>query len=290
MAVKDILLEAGFTISSESNGFYRMKPLHRISTNNTSLSVSKTTGYFTDFVTGEKGSLKHLIKISTGRDVEFSSESSVELDSLKNEMPFNPAGCVEKLFPSYGFYIKKGISKETLETFGCGYCQGGKMYKRFVFPILNPDGSLVGYAGRAIVDHPRKWKNIGSTRKWLYPLKWSEEYIRKSREVILVESIGNMLALWECGYRNVIVCFGTGLSKAVLSELIRLNPSRIILAMDNDDNEMNPGQKAANSHEKELIKWFDKSKICRKLPPSGVDLSSLFEKQGKTAIDDWYKN
>jgi hypothetical protein len=287
MDVRDILEEAGFSIHSESNGFYRMMPIHRDSNNPTALSVNKTTGFFHDFATGERGSLARLIKISTGENIKF--ESAPAPVNFKKELPFNPAGCVTTLFPSYTFYNKKGISTETLKLFESGFCQGGKMYARYTFPIINPDNSLMGYAGRAIAPHPKKWKNIGPTSKWLYPLKWSKEHILKHREVIIVESIGNMLALWECGYKHVIVCFGTAMSKTIISSLISLNPDRILLAMDNDDNELNPGASAAARHRKELEKWFDNLKICDKLSPLGVDLSSLYEQQGKQSIDAWYQ-
>lgn len=286
--VRSILEEAGFRIVSESGGFYRMLPLHRDSKNVTSLSVNKETGFFRDFVTDERGSLQKLIKISTGNDLKFEPEFRSS-SNLKKELPFNPAGCVTSLFPSYSFYNKKNISDATLSTFQSGFCQGGKMYARYTFPIINPDDSLMGYAGRAILPNPKKWKNIGPTSKWLYPLKWSKEFILAAKEVILVESIGNMLALWAAGYKQVLVCFGTSMSKSVLSALIELSPTRIILAMDNDDNELNPGATAAARHRKELEKWFDKSKICDKLPPLGVDLSSLYEQQGKKAIDAWYQ-
>lgn len=292
MQVKDILISAGFKINSETSSHYRTRPLHRDSDNLTCLSVSKKTGYWNDFVTSESGSLSKLIKLTTGGTIDFEPEID-HLDDFKKDIPivFNQEE-IKALLPSYGFYNKKGISNETLKLFRSGFCQGGKMYGRYVFPIISPDGSLVGLSGRTLFPKTDeswiKWRHLGKRNSWLYPLLWSKEAISTKKEVILVESIGNMLALWEAGYQHVLVCFGTSMSKALLAALIGLNPNRIILAMDNDPG-ANPGQKASDKIRVELEKFFDKSKICGKLTDKGMDIGDLWAKDGQQGIDSWYK-
>lgn len=291
MSVKEILQNAGFRIVLETADYYRMKPLHRKCSTNTCLSVSKKTGSFTDFGSNERGSLEHLIRLTTGGKIDFEPTPN-DLDDLKEEISisFNKEE-IKALLPSYSFYNKKGISNETLALFQGGFCQGGKMYNRFVFPIINPNEELVGLSGRNILpkkdDKWIKWKHLGKKGKWLYPLKWSSPDIHKSKEIILVESIGNMLALWEAGYHQVLICFGTAMSKELLSAIIGANPSRVILALDTDTN--NAGQKGSAKIHAELIKWFDKSKICVKIPPIGQDLGDLWQHGGQRAIDEWYK-
>ena len=286
MTVREILQNAGFTILHDGPDFIRVRPLHRDGRDNNSLSVSKRNGGYRDFVTGETGTLAQLIKRSTGGTVEnIDSESENELkEDLKKAMRE-----ITPLFPSYSFYTKKGISPKTLELFQSGFCQWDKMYNRFVFPIYNPDNSLVGYSGRRVDNKPGvpKWKNIGEKRKWVYPFLWNKKHINSAREIILVESIGNMLALWEAGIKNSLICFGTSLSKDLLATIIAANPNRIILGFDNDAGS-NPGQSASAKIKAELEKWFDKSKICSKVPPVGLDLSDLFSSGGKDAILNWY--
>ena len=65
-----------------------------------------------------------------------------------------------------------------------------------------------------------KWIHYGQKSKWIYPSFVNEKYIKQSGEVILVESIGDMLSLWEAGVKNTIVLFGVNLSKTILFYLI----------------------------------------------------------------------
>src|SRR5690606_29717739 len=92
-----------------------------------------------------------------------------------------------------------------------------------------------------------KWKHIGAKRNWVFPLYMYaerngkkyypvQEAISKTKEVILVESIGDMLALWEYGIQNVLVTFGLTLPSKLCSYLMGLNLKRVIIATNNDFN------------------------------------------------------
>jgi hypothetical protein len=264
-----------------------MKPLHRVAKTDC-LSVSVRSGRFHDFATGDSGPLEKLIRMTNGGSIEFAPEKDVVAE-LKDEV-VPEVRDIGPLFPSYSFYNKRGISNKTLETFQAGFCQGDKMYNRFVFPIYNPDNSLVGYAGRRVDgnDKAMKWKIVGKKNLWVYPVLWNAGSIKKSKEIIVVESIGNMLALWEAGLKHSIICFGTSCSKALLSTIISFNPKRIILGFDNDEG-ANPGQTARVKMQNELEKWFDKSKICTKLTPVGRDLSDIWAQEKINGIKNWYK-
>ena len=87
----------------------------------------------------------------------------------------------------------------------------GKLNNRIVFPIFNMDGTdIEGFAGRDLLDRDTKWKLMGAKRLWIYPffLPEVQEAIMEKQEVILVESIGDFLALYEAGIFNVLVLFG----------------------------------------------------------------------------------
>ena len=86
-----------------------------------------------------------------------------------------------------------------------------KLYNRYVFPIWDTNTSRVlGFTGRDISNkHPLKWKILGKKSDWLYPFFCNKKYIKETNQIILVESIGDMLALWENGIMNSIVTFGT---------------------------------------------------------------------------------
>ena len=57
--------------------------------------------------------------------------------------------------------------------------------------------------------------------------------IYKNKEVILVESIGDSMALYENGYKNNLVTFGLDVSQKLMTTLITLNPEKIIISTNN---------------------------------------------------------
>ena len=62
----------------------------------------------------------------------------------------------------------RGIKPETADHFGVGFFPGkGSMKGRVVFPIRNPAGELVGYAGRSIDDSEPRYKVPGGLKKSL---------------------------------------------------------------------------------------------------------------------------
>lgn len=295
MNVKDILISAGYKINIETDSYYKMNPIYRANSGGNALSVNKKTGFFTDFATGEKGSLEKLILLTTGSSIDFEPDVD-DIDELKKEIKtnFNKVE-IENLLPSYSFYNKKGISSETLKYFMSGYCSYGKMNDRYVFPIINPDGAIVGLNGRAMRESSSpnwiKWKILGKRTSFVYPLYFNKQFIHESGEIGLVESIGNMLALWECGVKNILVTFGTSLSQKLLAAIVSLNPSKIYVSMDNDNKINNPGQLASDKIRNQLKNLFDSDQIRAIVPPSGLDWSDLYKNFGKDeVIKHWYGN
>lgn len=297
-SVKEILIDAGFHIVMEANGWYRMKPLYRASSTDTALAVNSQTGKFHDWGTGQRGELKDLIKLVTGESVNldvFQPKSDLKDDA---EIVFNKEE-IKALLPAYSYYNNRGISTETLKTFQSGYCSYGKMNDRYVFPIINysdsnPDGELVGLSGRNLRKMPEdkekaksyiKWKHLGPSRNFVYPYFYNRDEIQKHKKIILVESIGNMIALWEVGIKYSLVTFGLNLSKKLLSTIIAASPEKIILSYDNDlDSKLNNGQRASAKIEKELKKWFDNDQICSIVDADGLDLGEVLERYGSEKL------
>jgi 5S rRNA maturation endonuclease (ribonuclease M5) len=285
--VKDFLVSIGYKIHGETSSHYRMKPIYRSSNNDSVLSVDKKTGWFTDFKTGDSGPLYKLVSITKNISIyeakllvgDTASKKDEEEPKMQIDIPltFNKEE-IKELLPSYYFYNKRGISTETLKYFQSGYCTYGKMSDRYVFPIFHKSGELRGLAGRDVTNKKiAKWKNLGHTKGWDYPYFFNKEYIKEANEIILVESIGDMLALWECGIRNVLVAFGTKIAQETLLTIISSNPSRVIISMNfdlPDETGFCPGQEAAKKIEKKLAVWFNTNKICTSFP-NGNDFGSM---------------
>lgn len=112
-----------------------------------------------------------------------------------------------------------------------------------------------------------KWKTLGKKLNFVFPAQITGRDIERSSAVILVESIGDGLALYEAGIRNFLVLFGTKVSKAVILYLIRANVKKVIIATNNDsDKEKNVGKIAADKIKNDLCKFFDSGAIEIRLP------------------------
>lgn len=287
--VKEILEENNYIIYSENSEFYKTNAAYRGGDNKTALSVNKETGNWTDFVTQKSGTLKELIKLTSGQDVDFrSSKPNSNNELMRDFMIKFQSEEIPELLPSYSFYNKRGISNETLQTFRSGVCTSGKMNSRYTFPIYSSSGELVGLSGRDLLnsDNRPKWKHLGKKSLWCYPLFVSESYIYQEKSVILVESIGDMLALYENNIKNCLVLFGLSVSSEILYSLIQLPLNRIIISTNNDFEKCdNRGKTAALKIQSQLSHWFDINKLIISLPPRND-----FGDCNKEEIKKWYND
>lgn len=296
MDVKAVLEELGYRLVDDRS-FWRTKPLYRNSKNPTSLRIHKESGGFTDFSAGESGNLLKLIALTKGFPVEKSKEWLEAIgQKFEQAEPKKPKvkmakqfdiSCLSRLLPSYSFYENKKISRKTLREFKCGLATYGKMLDRIVFPIINNKNQtkIDGFAGRDVTDkRANKWKLTAGKTSWCYPLFLSEKHIFEKDQVIIVESVGDMLALWECGVKNVLVAMGVVVGKGILAELVRLNVSDVVVAFNNEPDNNSIGNKAA---EKAVIKI---KKILgngvRAFLPTKSDFGFMIE-EDRESINEW---
>ncbi len=80
----------------------------------------------------------------------------------KPAVPINPPLRFQlKVDPTHAYGLGRGLTRETLETFGAGFCLSkGTFAGRFVIPLHDQQGQLAGYAGRSIE---------GKEPKYLFP-------------------------------------------------------------------------------------------------------------------------
>lgn len=285
--IESILLKLGLDLKNENSLFWRAKPIYRESSNPTSLRISKKSGSFVDFAANVKGNIYDLIKLCLGlSSVEDAKKwakkefGSINFESKKPKMEVLKTilpKYYENLMPNYSFYNERGISKETLENFECGVSFSSKQNNRFVFVIRNEDGDVVGISGRDLIGGRTKWKNLGYKQKWVFPLN-SLKYIEETKEVFLVESIGDMLALYEIDVKNVIVTFGVDISSKLINLLSTMNLERVFISTNNDaDKKKNWGDLAAESIKKKMSKFIEESKLVIALPPEN-DWGTILDK------------
>jgi len=272
--LKSVLTEIGYKLHDRGNE-YRSRAIYRDSDNDTVLAIKKDTGRWIDFKEQRFGTLEELIKITLNlKDIsearqylnrEFNYEPpKVEKDTLKTPTTFNSKN-LDFIMPDYKYWNDRGVSTATLKSFQSGVMKSGKMQNRYVFPIFDREDKIVGMAGRALNNEKKpKWKLVGEKRLWAYPLKLNLSVLQKEKKIILVESIGDMLALWEAGIKNTIVTFGLKVTAKVKQMLIAIRPNMIHIAFNNDDNRA--GNEGANKAYSELSKHFDSEQLSVSLP------------------------
>ncbi len=195
---------------------------------------------------------------------------------------------------SYKFFLDRGISEETLTYYGAALSQGGALYGRILFKIRDEKGKLVGVAGRDALnriekyaDFP-KWLNKGMKSKWVYPaFPKNIEAIKKTGQIVIVESVGDMLKLSDCGIHQLLCNFGLSLSPSRLSHCIRFNPSKLFVSLNEDsgpEKKENWGQKAAGKVSKKLSGFFSSEKIVN-APP--IDSRGDFGEMSNEEVGIW---
>lgn len=289
VVLKSSLESLGYQLKDYGN-YWRTTGLYRGGDNTTALKIYKNSGVWTDFATGSSKSypFQRLVELTldtkdsyvVNKYVKFNPENIIHVQNKeKIEMEkIYPELILDNLLPHLDFYSSKMISKDTLDFYKCGYATSGQLFRRIVFPIYNQFGQIHGFSGRAVFwekssEFP-KWKHIGKRADWVYPINLkrnnvleAKEEVEKRHSIIIVESIGDSMALFEHGYKNNIVTFGLGISSKLSAALVGLSPDKIIIASNNDsDGDINHGLISACKTFLQLSSIFDYSKLEIRLP------------------------
>jgi len=299
--IKTILFKIGYSNLKDLGGEYQTRPLYRDSDNNTALVIQKDTGLYYDFVERAGGNLTQLIqrtlKLSDYNEaekilVENGFQPEVKTNDYKSliisQKTFDKS-MLSKLRRDHSYWNNRGITNKTITQFDGGTTFNGRMSNRYVFPVFNSKDELVGFAGRNLNDNTEfpKWCLIGKKKDWVYPAKLNENIILEKKSVILVESIGNMLALYECGIKNVLVTFGVSLGQKIIEFLLKIDVKRIIIGLDNDSENNSVGNKAAIEMKKELLNYFDENQI-ETITPKYKDWNEFLIKD-KNGLEEFCK-
>ena len=295
--VKSVLEKLGYHLSDFGDA-WRTNALYRGGDNPTALKIYKNTGVWTDYVEGNKSlPLAALVQKTLRTNDPKIVKQYINTEKISNFKYNNtsskiqmeetyPEEALDRLLPHYKFYNSKGISDETLKFYKCGLATTGAMNNRYVFPIYNGVGKICGFSGRDASNSPNrtKWKHMGRKTSWSYPLYLGSnsklevlEDIDRKKEVILIESIGDSMALFQNGYKNNLVTFGLDASPKLMTTLITLNPEKIIIATNNDcSSDKNRGLESAVKIFIKLLKYFDIDSLIIK-PPLKNDFGRMHE-------------
>jgi DNA primase len=156
-----------------------------------------------------------------------------------------------KMLDSEHPYLKqRGLTPETISHFELGYCSRGMMQGRIVIPLHDPQGQLIGYAGRLIddskvSDEQPKYRFPGTRERngVRYEFQKSQFLFNGHRikapvdDLIIVEGFMSVFWLVQYGYRNVVALMGSSASKdqiVFITELVS-ETGRVWIFLDGDE-------------------------------------------------------
>jgi DNA primase len=144
----------------------------------------------------------------------------------------------------------RGLSKETIATFGVGFCPRGVLAGRIVIPIHNAVGSLVAYAGRWAgipAENKPKYMLPRGFRKSLelFNLHRAKE-IDPSQPLVVVEGFFGCMSVWQAGHRRVVSLMGSMLSAAQEERIAQLTgEDGLVLLLFDEDGAGRKGRREA---------------------------------------------
>lgn len=296
--IAEVLKNIGYNNLRDAGLWYRTSPLYRESDNNSVLAINKNTGYWYDYKLCQGGNLSELIRLTLGFNTLEESEAYLKdnlqfvpapQENTKTEIKtikkFDPES-LKKLVQDHEYWENRGVKPEITSFFQGGVATDGAMKNRYVFPIFSQNGSLIGFSGRDLTEKSTtKWKHYGATKNWVYPAFFNQKEIEKTKTVIIIESIGDMLALWQAGYKNMLVVFGLNLHASIIKFLLSLRVEKIYICFNNDSAKNNAGNEAAEKTKYKLMQFFDSDNILIKLP-NAKDFGEMTLDQ----IKDFFKN
>lgn len=296
MDVLGILHDLGYSNIKEDARGYRCAATYRGGNNRSSLLVYRN-GYFIDFVSGERGGLFKLIKLTTGvSDVKKWLTDNLKTYSLAERREpkirmskIYPKEYLTNIFPDYTYANGRGISSELCKSLKCGVVGDvkGRLKNRFVFPILNEKGDLLGFTGRSLDNRDPKYLHMGEKGEWCWPYCLTKD---SNSYVVVVESPFDAASLLEAGINNVICLFGVEMSLKVLNTIIQANPEKVIVSLNNDKLIGGDAGNLANDKLfKRLGKYIDAWYLAKKLPPT-KDWNVFLMENGKEKLKKEFDN
>ncbi len=233
VAISAVLGEYGVKLEGKGHNLRGQCPLHDGEKGGRSFSVNTSKGLFFCFSCKKGGNVLDLVSELDGLSIRNAalklqatfligeSEAAPADEPEKKESAAEPEEPkekpaeekqVEEVNPPLGFSLQidpkheygesRGLSSSAVSYLEAGFCLSGGMFAgRFVFPLHDERGELVGYGGRSVDDEV--------TPKYLFPKGLKKRYLLYNfhrevadlaEEVVLVEGFFALARLKEQGF------------------------------------------------------------------------------------------
>lgn len=227
-----------------------------------SLAFSIQTGCWYCHTCGERGGLRTLLRKLGYSLSEVDEELLQYLQALAPHKPRSPllwSGQMPNPLPEAmlglfdtgnmlpGQMVQWGFRGATIRHFDVGY---DPKHVRITFPLRDALGALVGFSGRALGDHPARYKVYGELEYEAWgasrykpvekgKLIWNYDRVYPALErihdadIYVTEGFKACMWLWQQGFRNVVALLGSSMTDEQQALLERLG-GVLYLFLDND--------------------------------------------------------
>jgi len=157
------------------------------------------------------------------------------LPPRKQDVDNAPLGFTLRLNPEHPYLKQRGVSPETVRTFGLGFCDRGIMRGRICIPIHDAVGSLVAYTGRwaeaELPDGEPRYKFPAGFKKNL--ILYNFNRVTDAEHIVIVEGYWSVFRLHALGLSSVAL-MGSSLSDAQEALLKKSRARYVTLLLDGD--------------------------------------------------------
>jgi DNA primase len=180
---------------------------------------------------------------------------------------------LQSLDPDHPYLKERGFTDETIRHFGLGFCNRGMLKGRIAIPLHDPQGRLVGYAGRLtkdaeISESNPKYRVPGSRERDGKLLEFRKSLLLYNAHRItapvdhlfVVEGYPACWWLWQAQYRNVVALMGSDCSEAQVKLITDLTQPDSKVWVIPDGN--GAGRRCAKS----VLEQISPHRFCRWIP------------------------
>ena len=170
----------------------------------------------------------------------------------------------------------EGDIREALKEIGILNERGNEMfYGCAVFPIFDENKDAVGIYGRRITDGETAHLYLPGPRRGVFNFQAA----KRSKSLILTESIIDAVTLYNAGFKDVIPCYGVnGFTRDMLDLLTRSQVKEVYICFDRDDAGKEGAEKIAAQLKEKGIEPYIVQLPAIPLPANvdKVDINTFF--------------
>ena len=141
---------------------------------------------------------------------------------------------------AHSYLKERGLTAETIATFGVGCCPHGTLRGWIAIPIHDSKGRLIAYAGRWPGVPPEGTPKYRLPRGFRKSLELFNQH-RAAKEgssepLVVVEGVLGAMWVWQAGHRRVVSLMGSMLSAAQEERIVEMvgPEGRVLLLFDED--------------------------------------------------------